>query len=141
MHRRNFIASAAAASVVATLPVRVAAAPADRDTALRTMLDRFFYARLDSSPEQATQMGLDSGTRAALKSRLDDQSAAGQAADLARAKAELAELRTFGNRGLSPAAALDYEVVSYQLIRAIAGAERFTYGDSSVGSRPMSSAS
>ncbi len=130
MHRRNFIASAAAASVVATLPVRVAAAPADRDTALRTMLDRFFYARLDSSPEQATQMGLDSGTRAALKSRLDDQSAAGQAADLARAKAELAELRTFGNRGLSPAAALDYEVVSYQLTRAIAGAERFTYGDS-----------
>ncbi|PTQ66220.1 uncharacterized protein (DUF885 family) [Sphingomonas sp. PP-CE-3G-477] len=130
MHRRKFLASATAASVVGTLPIRAEAATADRNTALRTMLDRFFYARLDASPEQATRLGLDSGSRSALKSKLDDQSSAGQADDLARAKAELAELRSFGTHGLSPAAALDYEVVSYQLTRAVAGAERFTYGDS-----------
>ncbi len=130
MHRRKFIAGATAASVAAALPIRAEAAATDRDAALRTMLDRFFYARLDASPEAATRLGLDSGARAALTSRLDDQSAAGQAADLARAKSELAELRSFGTRNLSPAAALDYEVVSYQLTRAVAGAERFTYGES-----------
>ncbi len=130
MHRRKFLASATAASVVGALPIRAEAATVDRNTALRTMLDRFFYARLDASPEQATRLGLDSGSRSALKSKLDDQSSAGQADDLARAKAELAELRSFGTHGLSPAAALDYEVVSYQLTRAVAGAERFTYGDS-----------
>ncbi len=130
MHRRKFIAGATAASVAAALPIRAEAAATNRDAALRTMLDRFFYARLDASPEAATRLGLDNGARAALTSRLDDQSAAGQAADLARAKAELAELRSFGTRSLSPAAALDYEVVSYQLTRAVAGAERFTYGES-----------
>jgi uncharacterized protein (DUF885 family) len=130
MHRRHFLASAAAVSVAGALPLRAAAVAANRDTALRAMLDRFFYARLDGSPEQATRLGLDTGARAALKAQLDDESAAGQARDLARAKAELAELRAFGTRGLSPAAALDYEVVSYQLTRALAGAERFTYGSS-----------
>jgi uncharacterized protein (DUF885 family) len=129
MHRRHFLASAAAVSVASALPLR-AAAVANRDVALRTMLDRFFYARLGESPEQATRLGLDTGPRAALKSQLDDQSASGRAGDLARAKAELAELRAFGTQGLSPAAALDYEVVSYQLTRALAGAERFTYGSS-----------
>ncbi len=130
MDRRNFLAGAAAVSAAGTLPIRVAAAPADRNAALRAMLDRFFYARLASSPEQATRLGLDSGTRAGLKAKLDDASAAGQAEDLARAKAELAELRAFGTAGLSPAAALDHEIVTYQLIRAVAGAQRFTYGDS-----------
>jgi len=130
MHRRNFLASAAAASAVGVLPAQAIAAGGNRDTALRTMLDRFFYARLDASPEQATRLGLDTGARVALKGKLDDESATGKAEDLARAKAELADLRAFGTSGLSPAAALDYEVVAYQLTRAIAGAERFTYGDS-----------
>ena len=136
MHRRNFIASAAAASVVGSLSTPINAAKtvagdtAGRDAALRKLLDQFFYGRLDASPEQATRLGLDTDTRAGLKSRLDDQSAAGQAEDLARAKAELAALRAFGTGGLSTAAALDYEVVAYQLTRAVAGAERFTYGDS-----------
>ncbi|GAA3695520.1 DUF885 family protein [Sphingomonas cynarae] len=130
MDRRNFLAGAAAVSAAGTLPIQAAAAPADRNAALRAMLDRFFYVRLDSSPEQATRLGLDSGTRAGLKAKLDDVSAAGQAEDVARAKAELAELRAFGTAGLSPAAALDHEIVTYQLTRAVAGAQRFTYGDS-----------
>jgi uncharacterized protein (DUF885 family) len=130
MDRRHFLAGAAATSAAGVLPLRAAAAPADRNAALRAMLDRFFYARLDASPEQATRLGLDSGARAGLKAKLDDASAAGQAADLTRAKAELAELRAFGTAGLSPAAALDHEIVTYQLTRAVAGAERFTYGDS-----------
>jgi uncharacterized protein (DUF885 family) len=63
MHRRTFLANAAVTSVVAALPIRAQAATTDRNTALRAMLDRFFYARLDTSPEQATRLGLDSGSR------------------------------------------------------------------------------
>ena len=130
MHRRRFLTSAAAASVIGAVPLKGAAAAGSRDAALRTMLDRFFYARLDDSPEQATRLGLDTGTRSGLKSRLDDQSAAARARELAQAKAELAELRAFGTGGLSSDAALDHEIVTYQLTRAVAGAKRFTYGSS-----------
>jgi len=130
MHRRRFLASAAAASVLGALPMRAGAAAGGRDAALRTMLDRFFYARLDESPEQATRLGLDTGSRIALRAKLDDQSATGRARELARAKAELAELTAFGTQGLSRDAALDHEIVTYQLSRATAGAARFTYGSS-----------
>ncbi|MES2054422.1 MAG: DUF885 family protein [Pseudomonadota bacterium] len=130
MQRRQFIAGAAAATVAAGLPARAVAARAKGDAALRAMLDRFFYGRLDDSPEQATRLGLDSGARAALKAKLSDESATGQARELARARAELAELRAFDPNGLSPAAKLDHEIVTYQLTRAIAGAEKFPYGSS-----------
>ncbi|QNQ09870.1 DUF885 domain-containing protein [Sphingomonas alpina] len=130
MQRRQFIAGVAAASVAAGLPARAIAARAKGDAALRAMLDRFFYGRLEESPEQATRLGLDSGARAALKAKLGDESAAGQARELKRAKAELAELSAFDTNGLSPAAKLDHEIVTYQLTRAIAGAEKFPYGSS-----------
>ncbi|WCM29631.1 DUF885 family protein [Sphingomonas sp. QA11] len=130
MHRRHFIAGAAAVTVAAGFPVRAATRAAKGDAALRAMLDRFFYGRLDESPELATRLGLDNGPRAGLKARLSDESAKGQARDLARAKAEFAELSRFDTSGLSPEAKLDHEVVTYQLTRAIAGAERFTYGSS-----------
>ena len=43
------------------------------------MLDQFFYDRLADSPESATRLGLDTGTRAALRGKLSDTSAAGVA--------------------------------------------------------------
>jgi uncharacterized protein (DUF885 family) len=132
MDRRNFVIGAAAASLAGTLPVRaVAAATANKaDSDLRAMLDRFFYARLEESPEQATRLGLDTGPRAALKSKLDDESASAQARALSRAKGELAELGKVDTARLSPAAKIDHEVVTYQLTQSIAGAERFRYGSS-----------
>ncbi|WP_277980102.1 DUF885 domain-containing protein [Sphingomonas phyllosphaerae] len=127
MNRRNFIGGATAGAAVAALPA-VAATRAGGDAALRATLDRFFYARLGESPEQATRLGLDRGARAGLKRRLDDGSTAGQARALARARQELAELRRFDRAALSPAAQLDLDVVTYQLSRAIGGSERFRYG-------------
>ncbi len=139
MDRRSFMTSAGALALGATLPGctttgagdAAALAPATaggEDQRLRTMLDRFFYARLDDNPEQATGLGLDKGERAHLRSKLDDYSAAGQAKDLARAKAELAELRQVDRTRLSEAAALDYDVVEYGLLNRIQASERFTYG-------------
>ena len=133
MDRRSFLGSTGAATLATALPTAAhaaaEAAPA-ADQRLRALLDRIFYERLAESPESATRLGLDTGERAGLKARLSDRSAAGVAADLARAKRELAELRAINPASLSPAGRLDYEVISYQLNQSIAGGERFTYGDS-----------
>ncbi|MDO6414906.1 DUF885 family protein [Sphingomonas sp. BIUV-7] len=130
MDRRQFVKGATASAAVAAFPLR-AAAPGGADAAFRATLDRFFYGRLEDQPQQATRLGLDSGPRAALKAKLDDASAAGAAKRLARAKAERAELARFAPANLSPASKLDLEVVTYQLDRAINGATRFPYGDTS----------
>jgi uncharacterized protein (DUF885 family) len=132
MDRRNFVIGAAAVSLAGTLPVRaVAAATVNKaDADLRAMLDRFFYVRLEESPEQATRLGLDTGPRAALRTKLDDESAPAQARALARAKSELAQLGKVDTAKLSPSAKIDHEVVTYQLTQSIAGAERFRYGSS-----------
>jgi uncharacterized protein (DUF885 family) len=133
MDRRTFLGSTGAAALAAAVPAAAqnAGTPGNaNDAKLRTLLDRFFYGRIGENPEGATALGLDTAERAALKSRLSDGSAKAAAADLARAKRELADLRAINPASLSPAARLDYEVVSYQLQRGIACGERFTYGAS-----------
>lgn len=132
MDRRTFLGTTGAAALAATLPAAANAAASTNanDAKLRTLLDRIFYDRIDASPEGATALGLDTGARTPLKSKLSDVSAKGAAAELAQAKRELAQLRAINPASLSPAAKLDYEVVLYQLQRSIAGGERFTYGAS-----------
>ena len=92
------------------------------------MLDRIFNDRLTESPEGATALGLDTGANAALKSQLSGRSAADEARDLTRAKRELAAIRAIDPATLGENARLDYDIVTYQLERSIAGRERFTYG-------------
>ncbi|MCC2981470.1 DUF885 domain-containing protein [Sphingomonas sp. IC4-52] len=134
MDRRTFLGSTGAAALATAVPAaaqKAAAAGTNaNDAQLRTLLDRFFYDRIGENPEGATALGLDTGERAGLKSKLNDGSAAGAQQDLARSKRELAELRKINPASLSPTARLDYEVVSYQLQRSIAGGEKFTYGAS-----------
>jgi uncharacterized protein (DUF885 family) len=129
MHRRQFLASTSLLSAAVAMPSTVRAASGARDADFRAMLDRFFYARLQDSPEQATSLGLDTGTRADLKSRLDDTSRAGEAKQFARARQELAALSSVSRDTLSSTAQLDYDVVEYSLKRVIAG-ERYTFGAS-----------
>jgi uncharacterized protein (DUF885 family) len=135
MKRRSFIAGMGAAGATALLPAAVAAAAAEQagttaDAALRTLLDAIFYERIGDSPEAATRLGLDKGVRAALKSKLDDESATAVTQDIARNKSALARLRKIDRAGLSPEGLLDYDVVEYQLATSISGSERFTYGNS-----------
>ncbi len=129
MHRRQFLASASIAAAVAALPSVVRAQPSGRDAELRTLLDRFFYARLEDSPEQATSLGLDTGPRAHLKAKLSDTSRAGQMRQFVRARQELAALKAVPRGGLSEAGKLDYDVVEYSLNRVLAG-ERYDFGAS-----------
>ncbi len=129
MNRRQFLAtSGATALTAATATPAFAAAPGDADARLRAMLDGFFYERLAESPEQATRLGLDTGPRAALRGKLSDTSAAGAARDLARTKAQAKQLASVDRAKLSASSQLDYDVVAYQLDRAVGG-ERFGYGE------------
>ncbi|MEZ0243652.1 MAG: DUF885 family protein [Sphingomonas sp.] len=128
MRRREFLSSASLIAVAGAFP-QIANARNNPDTALRAMLDRFFYSRIDDSPEGATSLGLDTGERAHLRSKLDDTSRAGEARQFARARKELAELRTIKPGDLSEASRLDYDVVEYGLQRVLDG-ERYHYGAS-----------
>lgn len=129
MHRRQFLASTGLLTAGATVPGALRAAANGRDAEFRAMLDRFFYARLEDSPEQATSLGLDTGERAHLRSRLDDTSRAAQTRQFARARQELAALKTVPRDALSEAAQLDYDVVEYGL-RRVADGQKFAFGAS-----------
>lgn len=132
LRRRSFVQSIGAAALASSIPVAARAAAGattgSGDAALRTLLDRIFNDRLTESPEGATSLGLDTGKNAALKSQLSGRSAADEARDLARAKRELAAIRGIDPATLGENARLDYDIVTYQLERSIAGRERFTYG-------------
>ncbi|BBD00650.1 MULTISPECIES: DUF885 domain-containing protein [Sphingobium] len=127
MNRRQFLATSGATAIAAATP-NAFAQGASADARFRAMLDDFFYGRLAESPEQATRLGLDTGARAALRGKLSDTSAAGAAKDLARTKAQVKQLASIDRAKLSPASQLDYDVVAYQMDRAVGG-ERFGYGE------------
>lgn len=129
MRRRQFLASISIAALASSFPAAVRAAVKDRNAELRALLDRFFYARLDEDPEQATSLGLDTGARLPLRSKLSDVSRAGQKKEFARARSELAALRAIPRDTLNDESKLDYDVVAYGLDRVVAG-ERFSYGAS-----------
>jgi len=127
VNRRQFLATSGATAIAAATP-NAFAQGASADARFRAMLDDFFYGRLAESPEQATRLGLDTGARAALRGKLSDTSAAGAAKDLARTKAQVKQLASVDRAKLSPASQLDYDVVAYQMDRAVGG-ERFGYGE------------
>ena len=135
MHRREFLASASAAALIASTPTVLRAATGP-DASLTTLLDQFFYEGVDASPQGATGLGLDKGERAALKSKLDDYSAEGKAQRLAQAKDQLARLLKVDRSTLSVAAALDYDVVKFQLSRTVTNNERFTFGSAGGNFQP-----
>ena len=66
--RRRLLLTAAATAAVA--PTLAQAATTDADGRLNTLLDGWFEADIDESPEHATSLGLDKGARAGLSSKL-----------------------------------------------------------------------
>ncbi|HEV7386663.1 MAG TPA: DUF885 family protein, partial [Phenylobacterium sp.] len=132
LDRRSLLLTAAAAGLAAraaTAAPKVAGPPGD------AAIDRYFDGLsneiLTKSPETATSLGLDTGARAALKSRLSDASAAHIAEDRVWCRANLARLETFPDAGLSPAAKLNKDVVKYafELGR---DAAPFSYGENTL---------
>ena len=125
MDRRTFVLSGAAATIGGALAPAELLAQATPDARLNALFDRIFNDTVDQNPEFATGLGLDKGARAGLKSRLDDASLAERAADLARTRRWLAEVERFPTAGLTPAAALNREIVLYQARAGVVAPGRF----------------
>jgi uncharacterized protein (DUF885 family) len=75
LDRRSFIRSTAAVGLAGLAEPLIAAV----DPRLAHVLDAIAYDQLDQSPETLTQLGLDTGTRAAARGRVGDRSPAARA--------------------------------------------------------------
>ena len=136
LSRRDWIAGAAATTLTATLPVTLTAhaqTPATgADKAAEAKLARIAEAMLVDSPESASGLGIDTGARAVLKSRLGDRSAAGQRAIANHLRAHVATLQGIDTKPLSTATRTDIDVARTAFETAIEGFD-LPYGDVAVG--------
>lgn len=112
MLTRRHLLGASAALAMLPAGVRAAAGP---DAELATLLDSFLQAFLGRSPEEATGLGLDTGTNAALRGRLDDRSAGARSTDIAAVADARRQLARLDRAALSPSARLDHDVARFVL--------------------------
>jgi uncharacterized protein (DUF885 family) len=137
--RRHLLLSAAAVGVAAAapkskpLPHAPAQGAASGDAALSRYFDQLSERLLHTTPEFATGLGLDTGDRAALKSKLSDSSFAAVAADRALCRDGLARLAAMPDAALSPGARLNKAVVAYAFQLGV-DATPFDYGVNTMGS-------
>ena len=79
LDRRHFLLASGAAGAFALSGCATAPAGVGSEAAAaRALYDRIFEAMLQASPELATNLGLDTGTRAGLRRRLNDSSPNGR---------------------------------------------------------------
>jgi uncharacterized protein (DUF885 family) len=136
MDRRSFLyaggATALSLSLTSGAGAKALIAPSGKgakgrgDAALNALFDKMFNERVRSSPAFATSLGLDKGDLAYLRSKLDTRPyRAARAEDLARERRFLATLKAVSPAGLSPAAALNREIVLYDIGTNITAPARF----------------
>jgi uncharacterized protein (DUF885 family) len=133
--RRDWIAGAAASTLVAALPVRAqtaAAAATGPDATAQAVLSRIAEALLVDGPEAASSLGIDTGARVALKSRVTDRSAAGIRVVAGHVRDHIAALKAIDTAPLSAATRTDIDVVRTALETASEGFA-LPYGDISIG--------
>jgi len=107
--RRDFVIGTGAALAASSLPTVNAAT--NNDAAAETVLAAIAEELLADYPESATQLGIDNGARAALKSKLGDRSAAGQKSIAQRVAQRLEHLKSIDMSALSNAVRIDVDVV------------------------------
>lgn len=121
INRRELLGASAAAALVPPLAAW-AASPA-----FGVLMDAFSQETLALNPEQASLLGLDTGSNAPLKSQLNDHSAAGRARARALNGSQLARLDAIDPAGLGPADRVTWETVLYAR-RASAAIMAFDFG-------------
>jgi len=130
MDRRSFLATSA---TVALLPLTeapviaaVTAQAGSGDAKLNALFDQIFKRQVTDSPGFATSLGLDTGPNAKLRSTFDmrppNQS---RRENDARDRAFLAAVRAISPATLSPTAALNREIVIYDLETSLESWEKF----------------
>ena len=116
MDRRTFLTTSGLAAVGAALiPSELFAQSGSGDAALNALFERIFQERVRTSPEFATQLGLDKGELAGLKAQLTSATAAERQAELGRVRQALALLEGVDRASLSSFAQLNLDVVRYSL--------------------------
>jgi uncharacterized protein (DUF885 family) len=132
--RRRLLMTVAAGTGLASVGLPARAVATEGDAALDALLTRWFDEDIDSSPESATNLGLDRGERAVLSSRLSDVSDSAWRADRAQAIQRDRMLRTFDTQGLSEAGRINHAIAAFRAAGAAAGAG-FDYGSALGGGR------
>lgn len=135
LSRRQLLGTAAAAASLALLEPARAASDAVEVAKLNALFDTFFQENLRLNPEGATQLGLDKGANADLRSKLHDESAAGIAAAKALNASQLARLKTIDTAKLSGLDRVNYDTVLYTR-ESTAGVQAFDFGGTSYGPSP-----
>lgn len=133
LHRREFLMSSAALMALAQGPS--AGAQTHRNAAFVRLLDDFFNEGLHQRPEQATLLGLDKGSNAALRFKLSDSSPSLRAAAKALTQSQLKRLAEVDAAALSPAEKLDFDVIRYTRESA-AAVQAFDFGGAGYGPSP-----
>ena len=96
------------------------------DAQLNAVFDRVFAERIQSSPAFATQLGLDKGENARLRATFDPKPLPqSRAEDVARNRAALSAVQGISPAALSSTAALNREIVIYDLERQLIAPTRF----------------
>ena len=132
LSRRHVLLSAGATLALAGASSAQAASGAEAE--LNKTLDDIFTQALNDNPELSTSLGLDTGARAADKSKLHRASVA----DLDRARKQtadqLARMRAIDRKALTGMPAVNYDSVFYDLTTTDRGNKRFVYGQEGAGS-------
>ncbi len=129
--RRQALAGLGGASVLAL--GGCATVPASPAGDVSGLLDDIAYNLLAHEPERATSLGVDTGAYAALRGKLEDQSARGQAAYAQTLREDLARVRAVSRAGLDADTVTSLEVVDSAYSTALDGFA-LPYGDVAVGS-------
>ena len=124
--RREFVINTSAALAVSQVGAPTDAA--EHDGATEQLLAEFAEELLIDYPESAALLGIDTDTRAALKSRLTDRSPAGQEAIAKRVARRIERLKAIHAATLDPATRVDLDVVRTAHEIALQGFA-FPYGD------------
>ncbi|MFC4256401.1 DUF885 family protein [Altererythrobacter xixiisoli] len=139
LSRRNALAGMGLAAAVAGLPGcrhlfgGSRNAPDDHTLTPEQLLDDVAWNLLQHEPDRATALGVDVGDHAALRGRLKDVSAKGQAAYADQLRRDLARVRAYPKDALDPATRTSFEVIESAYANALEGFA-LPYGDVAVGS-------
>jgi uncharacterized protein (DUF885 family) len=131
LNRRDFLLATGAATLVPTFGL----AQADADAKLDALFDVFVQEDLRERPEGATQLGLDKGANAALRSQLTDNSAEGIAKARALNADQLRRLEGVDRAALSTDGKVSLDTVLYTR-RSAAAVQAFDFGGGGFGPSP-----
>ncbi len=126
-NRRALLQGSAATLALTAMPAEAQSA----DGAADRLLGRITEQLLSDYPTSATGAGVDKDSRARLRSRLDNRSAAGQRTIKGHVRSTLGQLRRLDTEAMSAEKRLDIDVVRTAFELAAEGFE-FPYGDVAV---------